>query len=81
MTPSPGHFLTRRLAALIAAAGLMGCVPIPQPLPPDEGPLTHTVRVISNDWHTGIVLPRASLPPQRVPEAADFPSALFFEFG
>ena len=81
MTPSPGHFLTRRLAALIGAAGLIGCAHIPQPLPPAEGPLTHTVAVISNDWHTGIVIPRASLPPQRVPEAADFPSALFLQFG
>ena len=81
MTPSPWHFLTRRLVALICAAGLIGCAPIPQPLAAAEGPLTYTVRVISNDWHTGIVVPRASLPPQRVPEAADFPSALFLEFG
>jgi len=42
----------------------------------------HTpVFVTSNGWHTAIVLPRAALPPGRVPESADFPRATYFSFG
>lgn len=80
MMPNPGRFLTR-LAALIGAVWLIGCAPVSHPSTVAEGPLAHIVRIVSNDWHTGIVVPRASLPPQQVPEAADFPDARFLEFG
>lgn len=40
-----------------------------------------TVFVTSNGWHTGIVLPRAALPPDSIPETADFPRATYFSFG
>ncbi|MCA3388770.1 MAG: DUF2459 domain-containing protein [Roseomonas sp.] len=37
--------------------------------------------VVSNGWHSGIVLARADVPESVIPEIADFPQARFFEFG
>ncbi|MFO0158239.1 MAG: DUF2459 domain-containing protein [Alphaproteobacteria bacterium] len=37
--------------------------------------------VVSNGWHSGIVLARADVPESAIPEIADFPHARFFEFG
>ncbi len=53
------------------------------PLPPtDHGPRTHAVRVVSNGWHTAIVVGRAELVATGLlPEADDFPDAVFLEFG
>jgi uncharacterized protein (TIGR02117 family) len=42
---------------------------------------THRIRVVSNGWHSGIVLARADVPESVIPEIADFPHARFFEFG
>jgi len=39
------------------------------------------VLVLSNGWHSGIVLARADVPEAIIPEIADFPHARFFEFG
>jgi uncharacterized protein (TIGR02117 family) len=41
----------------------------------------HRVWVVSNGWHSGIVLARADMPEAMIPEIADFPHARFFEFG
>jgi len=41
----------------------------------------HTIYVVSNGWHSSIVLARADLAAGRPPEAADFPDAGFLEFG
>lgn len=41
----------------------------------------HRVWVVSNGWHSGIVLARADVPENVIPEIADFPQARFFEFG
>jgi len=46
----------------------------------DEQADTHII-VTSNGWHSGIVLARSSLPPDSIPETADFPNAAYFEFG
>jgi len=40
-----------------------------------------TVHVVSNGWHSGIVLARADLPAGAIPEAEDFPTAPYLEFG
>jgi uncharacterized protein (TIGR02117 family) len=40
-----------------------------------------TIFVTSNGWHTSIVVPRKSLPPGTLLEAADFPSATYLGFG
>jgi uncharacterized protein (TIGR02117 family) len=37
--------------------------------------------VTSNSWHSGIVLARADVPLETIPEAADFPDAAYLEFG
>jgi uncharacterized protein (TIGR02117 family) len=72
----------RSLAAAGCAAWLAACagVPVP-PAPADDGPRDHVIYVISNGWHTGIVLVRDDIPPPRIPEAADIPDATYLEFG
>lgn len=42
---------------------------------------TRTIFVLSNGWHTSIVIARADLLPGRIPEVADFSKARFLEFG
>ncbi len=37
--------------------------------------------VVSNGWHSGMVLARADVPESVIPEIADFPQARFFELG
>jgi uncharacterized protein (TIGR02117 family) len=45
-------------------------------------PLAATeVIVSSNGWHTGIAVARTDIPPDVLPETADFPAAKWFEFG
>ena len=41
----------------------------------------HRIWVVSNGWHSGIVLGRADVPESVIPEIADFPHARYFEFG
>lgn len=69
-------------AWLICAIWLAACATV-APLPPtDRGPRTHTVSVVSNGWHTAIVIGRAELAATGLlPEADDFPDAVFLEFG
>ena len=70
-----------RLAVLACVILLAACAPLPLRPPADAGPREHTAYVVSNGWHTGIVLRRNDLGPGRVPEAADFPRAAWLEFG
>ena len=69
------------LAGFICIGWLVACTPAPQPAPLDQGEPAQTVYVLSNGWHTSIVLPRDALPPGPIPEAGDFPQAAFLEFG
>lgn len=41
----------------------------------------YRVWVVSNGWHSGIVLARTDVPESVIPEIADFAQARFFEFG
>jgi uncharacterized protein (TIGR02117 family) len=70
------------LAWLVCAGCLAACAAVP-PLPPaDAGPRIHAVRVVSNGWHTAIVISRAEvIATGLLPEADDFPDAAFLEFG
>ena len=68
--------------ALLAAAACQPAPPIESPVPlagPWRGDIA--VHVTSNDWHTGIVVARAALPPGAIPEADDFVHAPYLEFG
>lgn len=47
---------------------------------PFAGP-ARTVFIVSNGWHSSIVMARSDLPTNRIREAADFPQARFLEFG
>ena len=45
------------------------------------GSTAQRIWVVSNGWHSGIVLAGADVPESVIPEIADFPQARFFEFG
>lgn len=49
----------------------------PKPVPGTE----NLIFVTSNGWHSSIAVARTDLPPDRIPEAADFPHARYLEFG
>ncbi len=77
--------MRRAIAAsiwLACAIWLAACAAL-SPLPAaDPGPRIHAVRVVSNGWHTAIVVARAELAVTGLlPEADDFPDAAFLEFG
>ena len=52
-------------------------------LPPKEvGPRTRLIYVTNNGWHTAIIVPAPALvAANTLPEIADFPDAVFLEFG
>lgn len=68
--------------AALAAALLVACVPT-LPSPDEDGERrTRAVHVVSNGWHTAIVVPRQAVAATGlVPEAADFAGAAYLEFG
>ena len=66
----------RGWAALILL--LAGCSGTHE-LPPNGSP-ERTVHVVSNGFHTALVLVRSDLPSGQIPEIADFPRARYLEF-
>jgi uncharacterized protein (TIGR02117 family) len=65
-----------------AAAWLVACGSAALPPPPnDPGPADRLAFVISNGWHTGIIVAREDVPPGRIPEADDVADARYLEFG
>ena len=82
--------ISGRLAGIALAAGLAlaACAPPPSSAPApvgsraDEEPRVHEVRVLSNGWHTAILVDRAAAASTGLlPEAQDFPDAALLEFG
>ena len=73
---------TAAAAWLVCAIWLAACATA-TPFPPaDHLPRTHTVRVVANGWHAAIVIERVELVATGLlPEANDFPDAVFLEFG
>lgn len=69
-------------ALALCAAWLVTCETVPPPLADANAPRPHLVRVVSNGWHTAIVMPAPALTATGLlPEAADFPGAAYLEFG
>lgn len=72
-------------AAVLAlcAAAISACADPPPDVPvASPAAQAHAAHVVSNGWHTGIVIDRASLAASGLPpEAVDFPDAPFLEFG
>lgn len=70
------------LASLVWAGGVAACAGAPPPAATAEGPRVHAIHVVSNGWHTAIVVPRDKLrATDLLPEVRDFPEAAFLEFG
>lgn len=73
---------TTSLAWLHCVIILVGCAPLPSLPPISDGPSIDAVNVVSDGWHAAIVVRRAHLVETGlIPEAGDFPSATFIEFG
>lgn len=85
----PSSVLQRFLAPLVCllfAVAIASCTGGPEisrhPAPIDDSSsIKSTIYVTSNGWHSGIVIKKDNLPPETIPEARDFPEALFLEFG
>lgn len=72
----------RALASFICWGLLAACAAAPAVPVAEGGPRIHSIRIVSNGWHTAIVIPRAEIvTPEVLPEADDFPDAAFLEFG
>ena len=68
------------LAMALLLTACAAAVPAPPPSQIDLDAKT-VIFVTSNGWHSGIVVAKADLPPDRLPESVDFPEARFLEFG
>ena len=71
--PRPRPWIVLVLALLLTACGPP---PAPPPIQTSLGAKT-VIFVTSNGWHSGIIVAKADLPPDRLPETADFPEARF----
>ena len=76
--PRPRPWIVLVLALLLTACA--AAAPAPPPSQTYLGAKT-VIFVTSNGWHSGIVVAKADLPPDRLPETMDFPAADFLEFG
>mgnify|MGYP003393842067 CR=1 FL=1 len=79
---TPIRRIGKSLSVLACVGVLIACGSADPPLPPpEEGARTHAVHVVSNGWHTAIVIPRADVVAAgAMPEARDFPDSQFLEF-
>ena len=77
--PRPRPWIVLVLALLLTACAA-AAPPAPPPSQTYLGAKT-VIFVTSNGWHSGIVVAKADLPPDRLPETVDFPEARFLEFG
>jgi uncharacterized protein (TIGR02117 family) len=71
----------RFVKCFAALALLLAACTATAPSEPMGDAVGTTVFVTSNGWHTGIVIAKADMTPNLLPETGDFPDAVFFEFG
>jgi uncharacterized protein (TIGR02117 family) len=72
---------TAGLAAIILVLGLLfGCA-APGNLPYTGQNPTRPVWLVAPGWHTGLAVRRTDIPPDLLPERADFPEADYLEVG
>jgi uncharacterized protein (TIGR02117 family) len=76
--PRPRPWIVLVLALVLMACAGVSAAPSPGETRPGA---TFAVYVSSNGWHSSIVVAKADVPPHRLPEIADFPEAVFLEFG
>ena len=70
------------LAGFICAAWLVACTAAPLLPPADGAPRISNIFVVSNGWHTAIVVPRAELAATGLlPEVDQYSAAAFLEIG
>jgi len=70
------------LIIIVCSALLSACALAPAEQPPTSDKGRQIVQVVSNGWHTAIIVPRAEVAAVGLlPETADFPDAAFLEFG
>lgn len=72
-----------RLMQFVVWIFLATCVGVPSsPKADRSGHTSQKIYVVSNGWHTGIVVRRAAIVAiSLLPEVSDFPNAAFLEFG
>jgi uncharacterized protein (TIGR02117 family) len=75
------HRVTLSLLLLFWLYACAGPPPDPPPLAPGPEGGAVTIYVVSNGWHSSIVIKAGDLPPGRIPETGDFPNARYLEFG
>lgn len=72
-------FILRYLVFLLFVTWFIACKSV---LSVEEGPRPHLIYVVSNGWHTAIVVSAPALVAMGVlPEVVDFPGATLLEFG
>jgi uncharacterized protein (TIGR02117 family) len=76
--PRPRLWIALVLTLLLTACAAAPPAPLPSQAYLDAKTV---IFVTSNGWHSSIIVAKADLPPDRLPETADFPEARFLEFG
>ncbi len=69
---------SRKIRFLLVA---VACANLPAASAFGAGTEVRTIHVISNGWHTSVVVKRQDIASNNIPELADFPGAKYMEFG
>ena len=75
---------SRRIGSLLAVVGIVFAVAYAGLADANEvqsESATHKIFVMSNGWHSNVIVRRRDIAPGRIPEIADFPGAEYLEFG
>ncbi|MBL6953205.1 MAG: DUF2459 domain-containing protein [Alphaproteobacteria bacterium] len=70
-----------QLTVLLLGLSLAGCGGMPATPQTSQATDQPAVWVMSNGWHSDIIVRRADIPPDRIPEITAYPKAQYFAFG